>query len=80
MKGEPTTVVARFTAQGEIVPQRFEWQGRLLSVQAVGRRWAEEGQRCFNVMALGGRTFELRLDEERLRWAITRGPTPGMVV
>lgn len=80
MNGEPTTVVARFTAEGEITPQRFEWQGRLLPVQGVGRRWVEEGERCFNVMALGGRTFELRLDEERLRWSIARGPSPGLVV
>ena len=80
MKGEPTTVVARFTAEGEIVPQRFEWQGRELPVQGLGRRWTEEGERCFNVMALGGRTFELRFDEESLRWSIARGPTPGMVI
>lgn len=80
MRGEPTTVEARFSPEGEITPQRFVWQGCLLTVQGVGRRWREEGERCFNVMALGGRTFELRLNEEDLRWSIARGPTPGMVV
>jgi hypothetical protein len=80
MKGEPTAVVARFTPGGEIVPQRFEWQGRMLPVQGIGRRWTEDSERCFNVIALGGRTFELRLDEESLRWSIVRGPAPGMVI
>lgn len=80
MKGEPIAVEARFTPEGEITPRRFEWQGHLLTVEGVGRRWSEHGARCFNVMAMGGRLFELRLDEEALRWSLVRGPIPGMVV
>lgn len=80
MKGQLTTVEALFTAQGEITPRRFEWQGHLLSVEGVGRRWREQDERCFNVMAIGGRTFQLRLNEETLRWTIARGPLPWVAV
>lgn len=73
-------VEARFSQEGEVTPQRFEWQGQMLRVQGIGRRWTEQRERCFNVMAMGGRAFELRLDEERLRWSLVRGPIPGMVV
>lgn len=79
MRGELTTVEALFRADGDIIPQRFEWQGRLLRVQGVGRRWQEDNERCFNVMAMGGRTFELRLDEETLLWSIARGPVSPAV-
>jgi hypothetical protein len=78
MSGEPTAVEAAFTAQGRITPRRFEWQGSSLAVEGVGRRWTEAGQRCFNVMAMGGRLFELRLDLETLRWSIARGPIPRL--
>lgn len=80
MRGEPTGVEAAFSAEGEITPRRFTWQGSSLSVEAVGRRWTESGQRCFSVMALGGRLFELRLDLADLRWSIARGPIPRPVV
>ncbi len=78
MRGEPTAVEAIFSAEGEITPRRFEWQGRSLAVEGVGRRWTEGGRRCFNVMALGGRLFELRLDLETLRWSVARGPIPQL--
>lgn len=74
------TVEARFSPDGEITPQRFDWEGRLVTVQGVGRRWTDQEERCFNVMAVGNRTFELRLDTQSLRWSIARGPTPGMLV
>lgn len=80
MRGEPTTVEVVFTEEGEITPRRFEWQGKWLDVEGVGRRWAEQDERCFNVMAMGGRLFELRLDLETLRWSISRGPVPGLAV
>lgn len=73
-------VEACFDTAGEITPRRFEWQGHLLTVEGVGRRWSEQGERCFNVMAAGGRLFELRLDEDTLCWRIARGPIPKMVV
>jgi hypothetical protein len=80
MRKEPIAVEAHFDVEGAITPRRFEWQGTLLVVEGLGRHWAEGGERCFNVMAMGGRLFELRLDEETLRWSIARGPVPRMAV
>lgn len=80
MKPERTTVEALFRTNGDITPQRFEWQGRLVLVQGVGRRWREENERCFNVMAMGGRVFELRLNVETLRWSVRGGSGPPVVV
>lgn len=80
MTGETITVEARFTAQGEITPRGFEWQGRMLTVEAVGRRWAGPGERRFTVLAMGGRLFELRLDEQTLCWSMVRGPVPRLAV
>lgn len=68
---EETVVEARFSMAGEISPRRFTWRGRTVPVEGVGRRWKEEGQRCFVVLAAGGRPFELRLDEETLRWQVS---------
>jgi hypothetical protein len=76
----PIAVEAHFDVEGEITPRRFEWQGTLLAVEGVGRCWTEGGERCFNVMAMSGRLFELRLDEETLRWSIARGPLPRMAI
>ena len=70
---EETVVEAQFDVAGEITPCRFTWRGRTLSVEGVGRRWAEGGERCFMVMA-SGQPFELRLDERTLRWRIARVP------
>ncbi len=80
MKQELITVEARFTAGGEITPQRFEWQGHSFAVEGVGRRWRGQGERCFNVVAMGGRLFELRLNEQTLCWSIVRGPIPRPAV
>jgi hypothetical protein len=80
MRKLPIAVEAHFDADGEITPRCFEWQGRPFAVEGVGRCWTEGGERCFNVMAMGGRLFELRLDEETLRWSIARGPLPRMAV
>ncbi|MGD8998109.1 MAG: CinA family protein [Anaerolineae bacterium] len=80
MRREPIAVEAHFDVEGEITPHRFEWQGSLLAVEGVGRRWTEGAERCFNVMAMGGRLFQLRLNRETLRWSIARGPLPRMAV
>ena len=78
MKKEPTAVLAAFTAEGKVTPQRFDWQDSSLAVEGVGRRWSKAGQRCFNVMAMGGRLFELRFEPETLCWFIARGPIPQL--
>ncbi|MDY7077495.1 MAG: hypothetical protein SXV54_11295 [Chloroflexota bacterium] len=78
--GETTEVEAHFDVSGKIVPRRFTWHGSTLVIEGVGRRWREEGVRCFAVLAAGGRPFELRLDEETLRWRVSRHSVPGSVV
>jgi hypothetical protein len=80
MRKEPIAVEAHFDVEGEITPRRFEWQGNLLHVEGVGRRWRVGGEHCFNVMAMGGRLFELRLDEDTLCWSMARGPLPRIAV
>ena len=69
-RGEPTTVEACFSVEGQVSPRHFTWRGSKLAVEGVGRSWLEEGKRCFSVLAAGGRVFELQLDEETLRWYV----------
>ena len=69
-EGEATAVEVHFSATGEITPRRFTWRGSLLPVEGTGRRWQEGRERCFAVMAAGGRPFELRLDEETFCWRV----------
>jgi PncC family amidohydrolase len=80
MEKESIAVEVHFDVEGKITPRRFEWQGSLLAVEGVGRCWTEGGERHFTVMAMGGRLFELRLDEATLRWSIAGGPVPRMAV
>lgn len=72
MNRRSTSVEVAFAEDGEIRPRRFRWQGHSLEVEGIGRRWAEGGRRCFNVVAMGGCLFELCLDPETLRWSVTR--------
>lgn len=75
MTGRAAAVEAVFGEDGRIEPRRFTWQGTWLDVEGVGRRWTEDAERCWNIMAAGGSVFELRLDLASLRWAVTRGPS-----
>ena len=68
--GETTAVEAHFSVVGEITPRRFTWRSSTLVVEGVGRRWLEGSDRCFAVLAAGGRPFELRLDGETLLWRV----------
>jgi hypothetical protein len=77
---EKTSVEARFDVDGEITPRRFAWRGSMVPVEGVGRQWKEGDERCFMVMAAGGKPFELRLDERTLRWRVARAPVPRLVV
>jgi hypothetical protein len=70
-ESETAAVEAHFSVTGEITPRRFTWRGSLLPVEGMGRRWQEGRERCFTVMAAGGRPFELRLDEETFCWRVT---------
>lgn len=80
MSGDSTAVQAFFTLEGEIQPQRFEWHGKSVKVEAIGRCWVAEGAHWFNVSAMGGRLFQLRFDPDTLRWSITRELGPKLVV
>ena len=77
---EETSVEVQFDVAGEITPRRFAWRGSMVFVEGVGRRWKEGDERCFMVLAVGGRPFELRLDERTLRWRVARAPTPQLAV
>jgi hypothetical protein len=77
---EQTSVEARFDANGEITPCRFAWRGSMVSVEGVGRQWEDGDERCFMVMAVGGRPFELRLNERTLCWRIACAPAPRHAV
>ncbi len=74
---EETVVEARFSVTGEISPHSFTWRGSILSVEGVGRRWREGDERCFVVLAAGGRLFELRLDERTLCWQVSSVSVTG---
>lgn len=65
-----TSVEASFDVTGAITPRRFEWHGRQLSVEGVGRCWKQGAERCFLVLAAGGHPFELRMDETSFRWRV----------
>jgi hypothetical protein len=67
-ESEATAVEVHFSVTGEITPRRFTWHGSLLAVEGMGRHWHEGHERCFAVMAAGGRPFELRLDGETFCW------------
>ena len=69
-RSEETAVEAHLGVTGEIFPRRFTWRGSELAVEGMGRRWREGRERCFAVMAAGGRPFELRLDENTLCWRV----------
>ena len=66
--GETVAVDAHFDVTGEIIPRRFVWRGSTLMIEGIGRRWREGSERRFAVLAAGGRSFELRLDEDTLCW------------
>ena len=68
--GEAVAVEAYFSMAGEITPRRFTWRGGTLVVEGAGRRWREGSDRCFVVLAAGGRLFDVRLDGETLCWRV----------
>ena len=78
--GEAVAAEAYFSLAGEITPRRFTWRGGTLVIEGVGRRWREGNERCFAVLAAGGRPFDLRLDGETLCWRVFHrlGPRPSV--
>ena len=49
-------------------------------IEGIGRCWREGSDLCFNVLAAGGRPFDLRLDEDTFRWRVTCTWASGPVV
>jgi len=78
--GGPVVVEAHFDEEGGITPRRFAWRGSSFQVEGVGRRWREGDERCFAIMAAGGKTFELRLNDKTLCWRLSRVPGMGWAV
>jgi hypothetical protein len=74
-----TAVEARFDRAGVVSPRCFTWQGAQISVEGRGRTWEEGDERCFLVMAAGGRAFELRWNRSTLRWRVRRVSAPRAV-
>ncbi len=68
---ETVAVDAHFDVTGEVAPRRFTWRGSTLKIEGIGRRWQDGNEHCFNVMAAGGRPFELRMDKDTLCWRAT---------
>jgi hypothetical protein len=71
---EPTSVDARFDADGGVRLRRFTWEGGWLDVSDVGRQWQDAAGRHVLVMVGGRRTFELLLEQESLTWRVVRAP------
>ena len=55
----PDEVVARWTPDGSILPQRFTWQGQVYPVESIGRVWQDERGEHMLVMVAGGQVFRL---------------------
>lgn len=66
----PTTVEARFAANGTIRVQAFTWQGRRLAVTGQGRQWTAADGRHVLVMVPGERVFELAYAEPTGQWQV----------
>lgn len=55
----PDEVIARWTSDGKMLPQRFTWQGQTYLVESVGRAWQDEDGSHTLVMVPGGQVFRL---------------------
>lgn len=73
----PIQVRARFRNDGLPVPESFNWRGREIPVESVGRRWQDEARQRMLVMAPGGRVYELVHDPARAEWFIRPPRAPA---
>lgn len=56
---EPIELTARFDEQGTITPLHFTWNGNVLKVESIGRRWVNATGQHFLVMVFSGKIYEL---------------------
>jgi len=73
---EPVEVMARFDAEGQLLPLSFSWQGQSYAVNSTGRRWQDDAGQHILVMVPGDRVFELAYAPAEMRWYL-RPPAIG---
>ena len=71
---ELITVETRLNAEGELLPQSFNWRGHRLRVLSHGRRWEQAGQLHFLVQDDLQGTYELAFEPGEGRWSLLRSP------
>lgn len=55
----PTTVDATFSTNGDPRPRSLTWEGTMLTVKDIGRRWEDGMGRHMLVHVMDDRVFEL---------------------
>jgi nicotinamide-nucleotide amidase len=73
---EPVEVMARFDAEGQLMPVSFSWQGQAHTVSSTGRRWQDDTGQHVLVMGVGDKVFELVYAPAEMRWYV-RPPAMG---
>ena len=69
---ELIAVETRLNAEGELLPQSFNWRGHRLRVLSHGRRWEQAGQLHFLVQDDLQGTYELAFEPGEGRWSLLR--------
>ena len=72
---EPIMVEAQFEQDGTLRPVAFQWQGEMLRVNSLGRRWDSEDYRHFLVEVNGLGVFELVHHLTEYSWKLSRKPS-----
>jgi len=72
----PVQVTARTNLYGKIIPLRFEWDGQVIQILSVGRRWLSDKGEHILVMIPGDRVVEL-LCQHNMCWSLKRIPALG---
>lgn len=67
---EPVEVVARFDAQGQVIPLSFTWQGQTFPVDSIGRGWQDASGEHILAMVPGERVCELIFIPAEKRWYV----------
>lgn len=73
---ETIEVIARFTEDGKLYPQRFSWQGIDYTVESTGRHWKDQDGLHILVMVPGERVLELIYQADQGLWYLKQ-PASG---
>ncbi len=71
---EHVLVEAHLRRRGLLRPRAFVWRDRRYAVASIGRQWTDGGETHVLVMAEGGGTFELALQQDSGAWQLVRAP------